>query len=54
MKGDKKTEGDLRTPIGVYDLVKKISNVDEFYGPLAFVISYPNIYDRYKENTSHY
>jgi len=51
MKGDKSTEGDLRTPVGVYDLVRKISNVDEFYGPLAFVTSYPNIYDRYKGKT---
>ena len=51
MKGDKKTEGDLKTPIGVYNLVRKISNVDEFYGPLAFVTSYPNIYDKYKGKT---
>ena len=51
MKGDKNTEGDLKTPVGVYDLVRKISNVDEFYGPLAFVTSYPNIYDKYKGKT---
>lgn len=51
MKGDKKTEGDLKTPVGVYELVRKISNVDEFYGPLAFVTSYPNIYDKYKGKT---
>lgn len=51
MKGDKTAEGDLKTPVGVYDLVKKISNVDEFYGPLAFVTSYPNIYDKYKGKT---
>ncbi len=47
-KGDKYREGDLKTPIGVYDLVKKISKVDSFYGPLAFVTSYPNIYDTYQ------
>ena len=51
IKGDKRTEGDLRTPIGVYNLVKKISNVDKFYGPLAFVTSYPNIYDKYEGKT---
>ncbi len=51
IKGDKKTEGDLRTPIGVYSLVKKVSHVNEFYGPLAFVTSYPNIYDRYEGKT---
>jgi len=49
--GDKTKQGDLRTPIGVYDLVKKISHVDAFYGPLAFVTSYPNIYDKYKGKT---
>jgi murein L,D-transpeptidase YafK len=47
-KGDKQTEGDLRTPIGIYNLTKKISEVDSFYGPLAFVTSYPNMYDRYR------
>jgi len=51
VKGDKKTRGDLRTPIGVYNLVKKISDVDPFYGPLAFVTSYPNIYDKYQGKT---
>jgi len=47
-KGDKLQEGDLKTPVGIYNLTKKISNVDSFYGPLAFVTSYPNIYDIYK------
>jgi len=48
VKGDKLTEGDLRTPIGIYNITKKISNVDSFYGPLAFVTSYPNMYDKYR------
>ena len=48
IKGDKKREGDLKTPIGVYTLTKKLSKVDSFYGPLAFVTSYPNSYDMYK------
>jgi len=48
IKGDKVKEGDLRTPVGVYNLVKKIQKVDSFYGPMAFVTSYPNIYDKYK------
>ncbi len=48
IKGDKLTEGDLRTPIGIYNITKKISNVDSFYGPLAFVTSYPNVYDRHR------
>ncbi|WP_297439592.1 L,D-transpeptidase family protein [Sulfurimonas sp.] len=50
-KGDKSKEGDLKTPIGVYNLVKKLSKIDEFYGPLAFVTSYPNIYDKYNGKT---
>jgi murein L,D-transpeptidase YafK len=51
MKGDKVKEGDLRTPVGVYDIVDKITKVDSFYGPLAFVTSYPNLYDRYQNKT---
>jgi len=47
-KGDKAKEGDLKTPIGVYDLTKKIYKLDPFYGPLAFVTSYPNSYDKYR------
>ena len=48
MEGDKLREGDLKTPVGIYDLTKKISKLDSFYGPLAFVTSYPNAYDKYR------
>lgn len=48
MKGDKKKEGDLKTPLGIYNITKKISKLDSFYGPLAFVTSYPNVFDIYK------
>lgn len=48
LPGDKEHRGDLRTPIGIYTLVKKIEKVDSFYGPMAFVTSYPNSYDKYK------
>lgn len=44
--GDKTSEGDKRTPIGIYTLIDKLSTVDPFYGPMAFVTSYPNLYDR--------
>jgi murein L,D-transpeptidase YafK len=44
--GDKQREGDLKTPLGVYNLTKKLDNLDPFYGPLAYVTSYPNFYDR--------
>jgi len=48
IKGDKIKEGDLKTPVGIYSLTQKLSKVDSFYGPMAFVTSYPNIYDRYR------
>ncbi len=48
IKGDKIKEGDLKTPVGVYTLTKKLSKVDSFYGPMAFVTSYPNLYDNYR------
>jgi murein L,D-transpeptidase YafK len=44
--GDKMSEGDHKTPIGIYTLTQKKSNIDPFYGPMAFVTSYPNLYDR--------
>lgn len=44
--GDKLNEGDRRTPIGVYTITQKLNTVDPFYGPMAFVTSYPNLYDR--------
>ncbi len=48
VNGDKVKEGDLKTPVGIYDITKKISKLDSFYGPLAFVTSYPNAYDKYR------
>ncbi len=44
--GDKQREGDLKTPIGIYKLTQKLDDVDPFYGPLAFVTSYPNSFDK--------
>jgi len=51
--GDKKEEGDLKTPIGIYSITKKVEKLDPFYGPLAFVTSYPNIYDKFKGKNGH-
>ncbi|MGE4418421.1 MAG: murein L,D-transpeptidase family protein [Sulfurimonas sp.] len=51
LKGDKVKEGDLKTPVGIYQITQKLSKetkLDPFYGPLAFVTSYPNIYDSYR------
>lgn len=47
--GDKKYEGDLKTPIGVYNINERLdknTKLDPFYGPLAFVTTYPNLYDK--------
>lgn len=46
--GDKQEEGDLKTPLGVYDIRQKFTPPDPFYGPLAFVLSYPNTFDKVK------
>ncbi|MEA3512863.1 MAG: L,D-transpeptidase family protein [Campylobacterota bacterium] len=51
--GDKKIEGDLKTPIGAYDLTKRITSLDPFYGPLALTTNYPNIYDKSQGKTGH-
>lgn len=45
-EGDKFKEGDKKTPIGVYDLTEKKTNLDQFYGPFALVTSYPNLFDK--------
>lgn len=51
--GDKLLEGDKKTPEGVYDLVQKRTGLDQFYGPLALVTSYPNSYDRSLNKKGH-
>ena len=52
-KNDKSIQGDLATPIGVYDLTQKLKNLDQYYGPLAFATSYPNLYDRLQKKTGY-
>lgn len=49
--GAKEVEGDLKTPIGAYELTKKLTKLDPFYGPLALVTSYPNTFDKSKGKT---
>jgi len=51
--GEKTKEGDLKTPNGSYMLTSKLIKVDPFYGPFAFVTSYPNLYDRSKGKGGH-
>jgi murein L,D-transpeptidase YafK len=52
-QGDKRLEGDLKTPEGVYDLTEKLTKLDEFYGPLALVTSYPNTFDKILNKKGH-
>lgn len=52
-KGNKKVSGDLTTPIGVYDLQNKLTKLDQYYGAMAFVTSYPNAYDKSLRKTGY-
>nr|WP_211305710.1 L,D-transpeptidase family protein [Helicobacter brantae] len=52
-KGNKNISGDLTTPIGVYDLLNKLTKLDQYYGPMAFVTSYPNAYDKSLKKTGY-
>ncbi len=52
-KGDKQKEGDLKTPIGAYELTTKITKLDQFYGPMALVTNYPNVFDKVQKKTGH-
>ena len=52
-EGDKRVEGDKKTPVGAYDLTRKITKLDEFYGPLALVTSYPNNFDKSQKKKGH-
>lgn len=51
----KKSEGDLRTPTGVYTVTGKLSRsqLTSFYGPGAFPLDYPNEWDVEQGNTGH-
>ena len=51
--GDKKKEGDLKTPVGVYEVRKRFTPSDPFYGPVAFSLSYPNTMDKLEGKDGH-
>jgi len=42
----KQTEGDRRTPIGIYRITQRMEHPAQMYGPLAFVTNYPNEIDK--------
>ena len=52
-KGDKRLEGDLATPIGVYDFTDKLTKLPPYYGPLAYATDYPNNYDKSLKKTGY-
>ena len=53
VEGDKKKEGDLKTPEGVYFITKVIKQKLDFmeYGPYAVALNYPNPADRLRKKT---
>jgi murein L,D-transpeptidase YafK len=50
---DKLREGDLKTPVGVYQVTRFLSDaaLDDKYGHGAFPLNYPNAYDRLRART---
>lgn len=52
IRGDKKIEGDKKTPEGVYTITNEINEdrLPEIYGPLALILDYPNTVDRIRGN----
>ncbi|MEP7299426.1 MAG: L,D-transpeptidase family protein [Burkholderiales bacterium] len=50
---DKRTEGDQRTPLGVYFVTSKLNatQLKDFYGVGALPLNYPNEYDRREGRT---
>ena len=50
---DKQREGDQKTPIGVYTVLAPKEKLPDFYGPLAFPLSYPNEWDRIHGRNGH-
>lgn len=50
---EKKAEGDLRTPLGVYFIVSNLDpkSLIDFYGAGALPINYPNVLDRKRGKT---
>ncbi|EJA9520022.1 murein L,D-transpeptidase [Campylobacter coli] len=48
---DKQVEGDLKTPVGFYELGRKFNPGDPYYGPFAFATTYPNLLDKVQGKT---
>lgn len=52
---NKRSEGDLKTPSGVYNMASELprSQLTEFYGAGAFPLDYPNDWDTVQGNSGH-
>ena len=50
---EKSTEGDQRTPLGVYYITSRLDGhqLTDFYGSGALLLNYPNEYDRRQGRT---
>lgn len=53
LMGEKLLEGDLKTPVGVYDITRRFTPPTTYYGPVAFSLSYPNLYDKLRKRTGY-
>jgi murein L,D-transpeptidase YafK len=55
VKGDKEQEGDQKTPEGIYTFnqILKPPSLPAKYGTMAFVVNYPNDYDRIAGRTGY-
>jgi len=52
--GEKHTEGDKRTPLGVYFASSKLSKkLPDFYGDAAYPLNYPNEWDSHQGKRGH-
>ncbi|EKI2655856.1 murein L,D-transpeptidase [Campylobacter coli] len=51
LMGDKQVEGDLKTPVGFYELGRKFNPGDPYYGPFAFATTYLNLLDKVQGKT---
>lgn len=51
----KQKEGDLKTPIGVYQITSYLDDaeLDDFYGAGAYPVNFPNVWDRIRNRSGY-
>jgi len=50
---EKSREGDQKTPVGIYTVIGQKEKLPDFYGRMAFPLSYPNEWDRLHGRSGH-